>query len=46
MFIVVFSDVGDIYMINRLFLENINTIKLLSGNRLCGRRFINTFLTV
>ena len=30
MFIAVFNDVGDIYMINR-FLENINTIRFYKG---------------
>ena len=31
MFIEVFSDVGDIFMINMVFLKNINAIRLNKG---------------
>ena len=50
MFIGVFGDVGEICMINSILRKHnyhqiTQTGALLSGKKLCGRLFMNTFLT-
>ena len=50
MFIVVFNNVGGIHMINSICKKHkchqiLERLALTSGKRLCGKWFINTFLT-
>ena len=50
MFIAVFNDIGDIHMINSVcrkhkYHQILQRRALMSGKRLCGKWFINTFLT-
>ena len=50
MFVAVFNDIGDIHMINSVYRKHkyhqiLQRRALMSGKRLCGKWFINTFLT-
>ena len=50
MFVAVFNDIGDIHMINSVcrkhkYHQILQRRALMSGKRLCGKWFINTFLT-